>query len=249
MEFRDIALLLHPLLAVVVVYPLIGIVLQRAMQTRQRRLQTAKGGKSKLPPTTGLEHVQIGRWLAGSVVGIVLLAFFHDIYGHIIDKNVWEREPFKVVLITLTFGVAISSLALLYKFQARTQRIIFGIFTIGSLIVLGSQSGVYHNDEKWYISHYYYGLAAAILMVISVAILLEIYQDRTNRWRKAHIALNSIAVLIFLMQGFTGTLSLLEIPLAWQKPYIQKLYERQCDRQPCSIQTAPPIADPDRINK
>ncbi|TAG11991.1 MAG: DUF4079 domain-containing protein, partial [Oscillatoriales cyanobacterium] len=32
--------------------------------------------------------------------------------------------------------------------------------------------------------------------------------------------LNSIAVLLFLGQGMTGTRDLLEIPLSWQKPYI-----------------------------
>jgi Protein of unknown function (DUF4079) len=36
---RDTILLLHPFIAVIVVFPLIGIVVNRALQTRQRRLQ------------------------------------------------------------------------------------------------------------------------------------------------------------------------------------------------------------------
>jgi Protein of unknown function (DUF4079) len=76
----------------------------------------------------------------------------------------------------------------------------------------------------------------AVLMIISLAILREIYQDRTHRWRTVHIVLNSIAFLLFIGQGITGTQTLLEVPLHWQKPYVQKLYELQCEQKPCTIQ-------------
>lgn len=49
MELKDVILLLHPAIAVIVVFPLIGIVVNRALQVRQRRLQTATDGKSKIP--------------------------------------------------------------------------------------------------------------------------------------------------------------------------------------------------------
>lgn len=61
--------LLHPVLAVVLVYPLLGMVLRLAAQTRDRRLNQAK-----LPPTVGRDHADLGKWLATAVVGIVLLA-------------------------------------------------------------------------------------------------------------------------------------------------------------------------------
>lgn len=107
------------------------------------------------------------------------------------------------------------------------------------LIVLGSQDGVYRKTEQWYFSHYYYGITAAILMIISLAILREIYQDRTHRWRTVHIVLNSIALLLFIGQGITGTQALLEVPLHWQEPYVQKLYELHCEQKPCTVQ--PPV--------
>jgi Protein of unknown function (DUF4079) len=112
------------------------------------------------------------------------------------------------------------------------------------LIVIGSQDGVYRNDAQWYISHYYYGIAAALLMIFSLAIVREIYQDRTHRWRNIHIVLNSIALLLFIGQAFTGAKSLLEIPLVWQKPYVGKLYEQQCDKKPCTVQSAPALNMP-----
>lgn len=61
--------LLHPALAVVLVYPLLGMVLRLARQTRDRRLTQVKH-----PPTVGRDHVDLGQWLAAAVVAIVLIA-------------------------------------------------------------------------------------------------------------------------------------------------------------------------------
>ena len=239
MEFRDAILLLHPIVAVVVVFPLIGIVVNRALQTRQRRLQTAAGGKSKITPSAGQEHTQLGRWLTGSVIGIVLLALANDVFGNIVDNKVWEQTPFKVMLISIIFGVAIASLVLLYQAKERLWRGVFATLSGMALVILGCQDGVYRKTEQWYVSHYYYGMTAALLMIFSLAILREIYQDRTHRWRTVHIVLNSIALIIFIGQGVTGTQSLLEVPLAWQESYVHKLYEQQCDKRPCTVQASP----------
>jgi hypothetical protein len=47
--------------------------------------------------------------------------------------------------------------------------------------------------------------------------------------------LSCLAILLFLGQGITGTRDLLEVPLSWQEPYVQKLYEQQCEMKPCTI--------------
>ena len=47
---EDILRLVHPAIAVIFVFPLIGITVWMAWQTRQRRLQVAQLGKSKIPP-------------------------------------------------------------------------------------------------------------------------------------------------------------------------------------------------------
>jgi MFS family permease len=237
MEFKDTILLLHPIAAVIFVFPLLGVVLNRALQVRQRRLGNEK---TKIPAVVGQEHVQLGRWLTGSVVGIVLLALANDVLGNIVQNGIWGKDPFKVVLICMMFGAAIASLILLYQAKAKLWRGVFATLSSMALIILGAQDGVYRKTEQWYVSHYYYGITAAILMIISVTILREIYQDKTHRWRTLHIVLNSIALLLFIGQGITGTQSLLEVPLHWQKPYVQKLYELQCDMKTCTVQ-APAI--------
>ncbi|MGF2040316.1 MAG: DUF4079 domain-containing protein [Nostoc sp. CmiVER01] len=236
MEFRDAILLLHPAIAVLVVFPLIGVIINRALQVRQRRLQTLAIGKSKIPATVGQEHTQLGRWLTGAVVSIVLIAFAYDIFGNILDKQLWIKAPFQVVFIGLLFVAAIASLYLLYQAKQKNWRAIFATLTGIGLVVLGCQDGIYRKTDQWYTSHYYYGLTSALLMIISLSILPEIYKDKTNRWRKVHITISSLALLLFIGQGITGTRALLEVPLTWQERYINMLYEQKCDTKPCIVQ-------------
>jgi hypothetical protein len=236
MAAKDIILLLHPVIAVTVVFPLIGIVLHRALQVRQRRLETIATGKSKIPPVAGVEHVQLGKWLTGSVVGIVLVALAYAIFSNILEKQVWLQSPFKVAFIVLIFAVTIASLVLLYRAKDKNWRGIFATLAGVGLVILGCQDGVYRLTNKWYMSHYYYGITAALLMIFSLSILAEIYKDKTNFWRKVHITVSCAAMLLFLGLGMTGTLSLLEIPLAWQKQYVTQLYQKQCDISNCIIQ-------------
>jgi Protein of unknown function (DUF4079) len=211
MTFSDWLRLIHPLLAVIVIYPLLGIVMYFAWKTRQRRLETKAGVKSKISPQAGLEHVSIGRWLTGTATGVALLGLLHPIVKTIIKQQVWQTEPGKVIFISLMFAATIGSLLFLYRAQTANWRATFATLTSAGLIILGSQDGVYRREAEWFFSHYYYGITVAILMIVSLAISPEIYRSLT--WRRIHIILNSIALLLFLLQGLTGVRDLLEIPV------------------------------------
>ncbi|MCC3557038.1 DUF4079 domain-containing protein [Microcoleus sp. PH2017_35_SFW_U_B] len=212
MEIKDFLALLHPVLAVAIVFPMLGIVLNMAWQTRQRRQQVASGDKSKIPPVVGGEHVKAGKILSGSVVGVTLLGLGYPIFDHILSKDVWSKNSFQVIFIILMFVATIASLVMLYRSTPAMWRGVFATLTGAGLVILGAQDGVFRRTDEWYWSHYYIGITAALLMVFSLAIVPDIYKDRS--------ILNSIAVLLFLGQGMTGTRDLLEIPLSWQKPYI-----------------------------
>ncbi|HBE16645.1 MAG TPA: DUF4079 domain-containing protein [Cyanobacteria bacterium UBA11149] len=228
MDIKDIILLLHPAIAVLVVFPMIGIVVHRAWQTRQRRLETAKGGKSKIPPIVGSEHVQIGRWLTGFVVGITLLALAYATFKKILTDGVWTTAPFQVILIVFMYVATIISLVFLYQAREKHWRGIFATLTGMGVVILGFQDGVYRRDNEWFVSHFYYGIVATLLMIFSLAIVQNIYQDRSLRWRNVHIILNCIALLLFIGQGMTGVRDLLEIPLSWQEEYLYKCdYEKK----------------------
>jgi hypothetical protein len=220
MEFKDFMALVHPILAVAIVFPMLGVVLNMAWQTMQRRKQIAIDTKSKIPPVVGQEHVKAGRILSGSVVGVTLLGLAYPIFEHILSKDVWNKNSFQVIFIVLMFVATVASLVMLYRSTPALWRGIFATLTGTGLVILGTQDGVYRLTNEWYWSHYYIGITAALIMVFSLAIIQDIYKDRSNRWRTIHVILNSIAVLLFLGQGMTGTRDLLQIPLNWQKPYI-----------------------------
>jgi hypothetical protein len=224
----DYATILHPAIAVFYVFPLIGISVYFALQTRQRRLQAASG-KSKIPPSVGLEHVKIGKLLSGSVVIIGLIALASDSVKYIISNQLWSKDTKQVILLTLMFVATIAALGFLYYAKQALWRGVFATLTGLGFVLIGFQDKVFNRqdygaifrrDDQWYVSHFYYGTLAVLLMIFSLAIVQEIYQDRKNRWRTVHIVLNTIAVLIFIGQGITGTRDLLEIPLSWQEPYI-----------------------------
>jgi hypothetical protein len=239
MSATEVLRLLHPTLAVAVIFPLLGIVVNFAWQTRQRRLQAKAGGKSKIPPAVGPEHLRIGRWLSNGVVLLALLGLAHPIFSKMAKNQVWQQEPARAWLVVLLFGFTIAALVLLNRAKPKLWRGVFATLTGMGLVLLGCQPEIFRRGFEWYISHYYYGLAASLLMVFSLAMFPDIYQDRSNRWRTVHIVLNSFAFLLFVGQGFTGTRDLLEIPLKWQESYIEQLYINNCQTQACVVQPAP----------
>lgn len=224
MELRDSFALLHPTIAIIIVFPLLGIVLNRALLTRQRRLEVADNQKSKISPIVGSEHVMIGNWLSGSVVGVALLGMAYPIFSKMLTRNTLGEDPFRFIFVVAIFILTIASFTLLFKAKMKLWRGVFATLTGMGLIILGCQPEIFRRDNQWFFSHYYYGVAAALLMIFSVAIVQEIYKDRKNRWRMVHIVLNCVALLFFIGQGFTGSRDLLEIPLHWQESYIY-----QCD--------------------
>jgi hypothetical protein len=205
MELKYFFTLLHPVIAIAIVFPLIGIALNRSWLARQRRLQSASGVKSKIPPTVGSEHLAIGYWLAGSVVGIALLGMGFPIVSKMIAHDSLTKEPFRVALVALLFVGSIAAMVFLYQSTSKVWRGTFATLAGMGLIVIGAQPEIYRNDKEWFFSHYYYGIAAALLMIFSVAIVQDIYQDRQNRWRKVHIILNIFATLLFFGQSLTGS--------------------------------------------
>lgn len=212
MEIADFLALIHPILAIIVVFPILGIVTHLAWQTRQRRLQTVSGGKSQIPPVVGREHVKLGRWLTGAVVGVTWVGLAYAIVSKsFIEHQLWSKNPAQVIFIVLMFAATVASLVFLYRARERHWRGIFATLTGMGLVVLGCQDGVFRRTNEWYWSHYYIGITSALLMVFSLAIMEDIYQDRTNRWRNVHIILNCIALLLFMGQGITGTRDLFEI--------------------------------------
>ena len=222
LDAPDLLRLLHPFMAVTVVMPLIGVAVYFAVQTRQRRLAVVHKTKTTIAPVVGKEHVRVGQWLSGAVVGLVLLGLAHPIFKTIARQNVWAENPFRVVFVVAMYALTLAALVALYKARTPLWRGLMATLTGTGLWLLGMQPGVFRRGYEWQVSHFYLGMAAAMLMIFALATLPEIYKSK--RWRLTHAALNTVAVLLFISQGITGTRDLLEIPLHWQEPFIF-----QCD--------------------
>ena len=210
---KDLVGLIHPAIAVIFVFPIIGIVSRFAWQTRQRRLEIKDSKKSKIPPVVGREHVQLGKWLTASVVGVNLIGLAYSLVykNFLINLRRDSLDPVTTLLISLLFVATIATFVLLFRAKAKLWRGIFATLSGMGLIILGAQEGVWRLSDQWYWSHYYYGMGVSLLMIFSLAIIEDIYKDRTNRWRKIHIGLNCFALLLFIGQGITGARDLLEI--------------------------------------
>ena len=101
------------------------------------------------------------------------------------------------------FAFTIAALWFLLKARQPVWRGVFCLSyrhgPVGSRHATGSLSpGV----TSGYVSHFYFGMVAAMLMIFSLAILPEIYKSK--RWRLTHVVLNSVALLLFVSQGITG---------------------------------------------
>jgi hypothetical protein len=162
---------------VAVVFSIIGTVVNAAWQTRQRRLQVASEGKSKIGPVVGSENLKLALLIAGAIAGITLIALAYSIYfNSMLAQDMWGKFPSQVVLITQMFVATLAFLVFLYQARQQLLRGVFATLTGVALAVWGFQDGIFRRDDEWLVSHFYYRLTAALLMVFSLAIVPEIYQ-------------------------------------------------------------------------
>ncbi|MFN4280818.1 DUF4079 domain-containing protein [Thermosynechococcus sp.] len=236
LNLKDIILLLHPILACTFIFPVLGITAFFALQTRQRRLKDS----ASISTTVGSWHVKLGKLLAAGVIGITLVALAYSVVfgfqGFLMQAENNTLQPLSVVLVALMFIATIAATVLLYRAQSRLWRAVFATLSGMGVVILAFQPGVFRRDDEWWASHFYFGLGAVMLMIFSVAMVREIYQDRSLTWRRIHIGLNSLALILFLLQGITGTRDLLEIPLSWQAPVV---YRCNFDPQSPQFKTCP----------
>jgi hypothetical protein len=208
---------LHPALAVVLVYPLIGMTIRLGVQTRSRRVD-----KAKLPPTTGRDHADLGSWLAAAVVGIVLVAFTVVIATKG-DPGSFEGGASRALTLLLVLIGTIASLVALWQVRAPAYRLSFALLTWIGVLGLGAQPEVYRGSDnplsgEFWTSHYWAGVAVVGLMLFSLGARPEILKE--PRLRRLHVSASVLAAVLFTLQGITGSRDLLTIPLSWQKTFL-----------------------------
>jgi len=210
--------IVHPFLAVVLIYPLIGMVMRLGVQTRARRQNTTL----KLPASVGRSHTDLGRWLAAGVVLLVLIALTVVITTKVAPADFAGGMPRAAQLLLVLLGTAISLVAL-WRSQAPGLRLAFALITWAGILGLGAQPEVWRVSDNplsaaFWQSHYWAGVGVTGLMLFSLGARPEILRDL--RLRRLHVSASVLAAVLFVIQGLTGTRDLLEIPLSWQKPAV-----------------------------
>lgn len=210
--------ILHPALAVILVYPLIGMVVRLGLQARARR-----SGKSNVPAGSSREHADLGRWLAAAVVGVSLVALTVVITTHAYPAGLTGGTPRAVQLSLVLLGT-VAALMALWRASSPILRLSFSLITWLGVITLGAQPEVFRLSDnpfqlQFWQSHYWAGVAIVGLMLFSFGARREILSQL--RWRRIHIVASALAALLFVLQGVTGSRDLLQIPLSWQKTTLQ----------------------------
>ncbi|HGY5556042.1 MAG TPA: DUF4079 domain-containing protein [Prochlorococcus sp.] len=220
MQTIDWIWLLHPILAVALIYPLLGVVLSLSLQTRNRRLKR----QNNIPAKVGREHSLLGRWLSAGVVSIVLLALAVMISS---EKSLSELEGGINRAVRLLVVLVGSCIALISTWRDKrpAYRASCSLLCWAGVIYLGMQPEVYRLSDnpleaEFWQSHFWGGVGLVGLMLLSLASRQEIVGNLAWRW--VHITANCLAVVIFVAEAITGPKALLEIPLNWQKPLIQQ---------------------------
>ena len=209
--------ILHPALAVVLVYPLLGVVVRLAWQTRQRRLAGVKH-----PVTVGRDHSDLGRWLAAAVVLVVLVALT-VVIGTKTSPAEFAGGAWRAAQLLMVLVGTVASLVALLRCKAAPLRLAFSLITWIGVLSLGAQPEVWRLSDNpfsaaFWQSHYWSGVGVTGLMLFSLGARLEIFKHR--RLRRLHISASVLAAVLFLGQAISGSRDLLEIPLSWQKPAI-----------------------------
>lgn len=215
MDTKDWLWILHPALAVTLIYPLIGSVARLGLQTRQRRR-----GVAKLPASTGREHSDLGRWLALAVVGIVLVALTVSIATKAPLAEFAGGAGRAAQLLVVLLGT-VAALAALWRASGKGLRLAFALLTWLGVLTLGAQPEVFRRGDnplavEFWSSHYWSGVAVVGLMLFSLGARQEILRE--PRWRRVHVGASVLAAVLFVGQGISGSRDLLEIPLHWQRP-------------------------------
>ncbi len=240
--------LLHPVLVILFVYPVVGATIRLGILVREKRL-----GITQQPALVPREHADHGRWVTAGVVVAVLIALLYSFLSAALDPGGAFRGglPRLIALLLAGLGTLVALLVLLRAKRA-VQRAGFGLLTWAGLLALGAQPEIWRLSDDpfrgaFWASHYWSGVLLTGLLLFTLAARPEI--TRQLRWRRLHVAANILVMVLLAVQAITGTRDLLEMPLSWQKPAIERcdFRARTCPApsaapQPAAAAPAPPPA-------
>ena len=185
--------LLHPVLAILFVYPVAGATIRLGILAREKRTDY----NPALPDTVSTEHWQHGRWLVSSAVVITLWS-----YLVIAWRNGMGLNP---VLWAAGLGTLAALLAL-WRVNTDPLKASFTLLCWGGLIGLGTQLPI--GELPFWSSHFWSGVLLIGLLLFSLAARSGIAS--TTQLRRLHVSAMVLGAVLFAVVGITGCRDLIQ---------------------------------------
>ncbi|MCS5691348.1 DUF4079 domain-containing protein [Cyanobium sp. FGCU-6] len=195
--------LLHPVLVILFVYPVVGATIRLGILVREKRL-----GITRQPDLVPVEHAAHGAWVTAGVVVAVLIAMVFSLLA-----NGWPSGGVpRLLLLGLVSG---GTLVALLQVRRAALRACFALLCWAGLLALGSQPEIWRLSDNpfsagFWSSHYWSGVLLSGLLLFTTAARPEI--TRQPRFRRLHLTLNLLVMVLLAVQAITGTRDLLRMP-------------------------------------
>jgi len=202
--------LLHPVLVILFVYPLMGATVRLGLLVREKRL-----GITKQPEPVPQEHADHGLWLTVGVVVAVLIAIVYSFTKAYLEAGAdFSGGASRYGLLLLVSAGTLVALAALLRVHRAIWRASFALLCWAGVLGLGSQAEIWRLSDNpfgagFWSSHYWAGVLLSGLMLFTLSARPEI--KRNPRLRQLHISANVLILLLFAVQGVSGTRDLLQI--------------------------------------
>lgn len=213
--------LLHPLLAVLAIYPLVGVAIFLGVQTGQRR-----SGNRSIPASVGSSHTELGLWLSNGLVVMVLVGLAASAISHTqgLMTPVGHARSFQLIIGFSGTAMCLLSLAFASETSTRLSLAVLtwlGVISLAAQPELGHPLGNPLHLSFWQ-GHTWPGIILTGIMLFAFAIRRETSCQRN--WRRVHLILAIFASFLFVAQAVTGIRDLAtsrphtQLPLALYTP-------------------------------
>ncbi|UPM49720.1 DUF4079 domain-containing protein [Synechococcus sp. A10-1-5-1] len=202
--------LLHPVLVILFVYPLMGATVRLGLLVREKRL-----GITKQPEPVPQEHADHGLWLTAGVILAVLIALVYSFSKAFVEAGAdFSGGASRYGLLLLVSAGSLVALAALMRVRRAVWRASFALLCWAGVLGLGSQAEIWRLSDNpfsagFWSSHYWAGVLLSGLLLFTLSARPEI--KRNPRLRRLHISANVLILLLFAVQGVSGTRDLLQI--------------------------------------
>jgi hypothetical protein len=203
--------LLHPVLAILFLYPVVGATIRLAILVRERRLEI-----NPIAATVPVEHADHGRWVGSGMVVLVLLALLWSVLANPLEPAAAAGAIGRVLPLLPLAALVLGCCLALWRLRSAPLRLAAALLCWLALLLLGSGPQVWRQadtplDPAFWSSHYWSGLLLCGLLLSGMAAGPAIAASPTLR--RLHTGVALLSALLLAVVAITGCRDLLAMRL------------------------------------